>query len=307
MSRRGLLLGAASSLLATGCATAPTVPERRILDIPYTTLGSRPHRLDLYLPRRVRGRPPVVAFFHGGGWAAGDKALLAPGHAFAPWRARMVAEGFAVASVNYRLTSDGAVFPDPVHDVMAALRFLRRESSSLGIDPQRLAVAGDSAGGHLAMMVGTSMRDPEMEGNVGVPGTTSGVRAVISYYGACDMVERFSDHLAAGCPPYVDPSKTSTGTLLGGVDPLDPELRDLARKASPAVRIYTYPSPPLLLFHGTRDCIVPPGQGERMVAAARDVGVPADLVTVPTGHSDPAFVRRGDLQGAAVDFLRRWL
>lgn len=126
-------------------------------DLAFATVGSQELRLDLYLPEAAEN-PPVVVYIHGGGWSQGS-------YKSCPicWLSQ---EGFAVASVSYRL-SDVAKFPAQMHDVKAAVRWLRAQASNHDYDAKRIAVSGSSAGAYLALMLGLTDGDGDLEGTVG--------------------------------------------------------------------------------------------------------------------------------------------
>lgn len=175
--------------------------------VPYAVRpGYRPLLLDLYLPE-VAGAP-VVLFVHGGGWRVGDRAVFCP-----TWRdwspqpfARLVEAGFAVASVDYRLSGE-ALFPAQLDDVMAALHWLRIRSQELGIDTGRVVAWGESAGAHLAALLGLT-ESPAVVG-------------VVDWYGPTDLLT-----MAAGAD-----ASDSREALLLGASPLS--VPERARAASP--------------------------------------------------------------------------
>src|SRR5205085_4082805 len=130
----------AADLTPNASDTAPAPARaRQFIDVPYVTGGHDQQRLDLYLPPEGAARPLIV-WIHGGGWEGGNKRSC-------PAKA-MVARGYAVASVEYRL-SQHAIYPAQIEDCKAAIRWLRANASEYGIDPKRIGVWGASAGGHL--------------------------------------------------------------------------------------------------------------------------------------------------------------
>ena len=135
-------------LVATGIlGGAESQPFRKLTDIPYATVAGHDLLLDLYLPSDRTHPAPLVIFVHGGAWRSGSKQRM-------PLTA-LVRDGFAVASVDYRL-SPVAQFPAQIHDLKAAIRFLRAKQDDYGYDARRLAIAGTSAGAHLAALVGVT-------------------------------------------------------------------------------------------------------------------------------------------------------
>lgn len=228
-------------------------------------------KLDIYEP--VAGTPkpwPVVVWIHGGGWRSGSRAVGRK-------TAIVLDRGYAVISIDYRL-SQQAIFPAQIHDCKGAIRWIRANAEAYGFDPDRIGVFGNSAGGHLASLLGTSGDVPEIEGSVG--GNTeysSRVQAVCSWAGLGDMVAvptfpGFENHATASSP---------IGRLLGG--PIA-EKEDLARAASPTTYISS-DDPPFLLQHGTEDPTVPYASTVDFVERLRVAGVSVEFrPSVGAGH-----------------------
>ncbi|MHC1561365.1 alpha/beta hydrolase fold domain-containing protein [Actinomycetospora sp. C-140] len=253
--------------------------------------GYRPLLLDLYRPHDGPP-PPLVVFVHGGGWRVGTRALVGP--MYADWCpspfARLAASGVAVASLDYRLSGE-ARFPAPLEDVMAGLHWVREHAEAVDVDATRVALWGESAGGHLAALLG--LTDPD-------------VRAVVDWYGPADLTTLAED-AAAGGISAVDPAAAdSREALMLGVTPAaDP---DRARAASPVAHVRSG-APPFLLRHGTGDTLVPSRQSERLVAALESVGAEVTLDLVP--GADHLWRGSPVVAAAAFDdaaaFLRRHL
>jgi acetyl esterase/lipase len=264
--------------------------------VPYAALpGARPLELDLYLP--AAGAPaPVVVFLHGGGWRLGSRHSAGPAYRGAdPTPFEQVAQaGIAVASVDYRLSGE-AVWPAQLHDVKAAVRWLRSRADELGVDADRVASWGESAGGHLAELLGL-VTDPALEGDVGVVGPSSAVRAVAAWYAPADLVGFPTD---AGTDPA--DAQTREAQLLGAPAASVP---DRAAQASP-VSHASPAAPPFLLLHGLADRFVPCVQSERLAQRLPD----AELHTYDgadhmwLGAPDAAT----DALARTVAFLRRHL
>jgi len=254
---------------------APLPPARpagggvRVLaGVPYAALpGARPLELDLYLP--PAGPAPLVVFLHGGGWRLGSRRALGPAYAGAsPHPFEVMAQaGIAVASVDYRLSGE-AVWPAQLHDAKAALRWVRRRAAELDVDPGRIAAWGESAGGHLAELLGLSAGDPALEGDVGVTGESSAVSAVAAWYAPSDVRRVATD---TGADPDAPDSREAQ--LLGGPVPTLPEP---AARASPISHVAPA-APPFLLLHGRADRFVPSVQSERLHDALRDAGAEVEL------------------------------
>ncbi|MCS7160686.1 MAG: alpha/beta hydrolase [Gemmatales bacterium] len=265
----------------------PAVPPgtRVLRDLEYVPQGHERHKLDLYLPENAPKPMPLVVWIHGGGWRAGSKdnpPLL--------W---LVDRGYAVASINYRL-SQHATFPAQIHDCKAAIRWLRANASKYDIDPNRIGVAGGSAGGHLAALLGTGGDVKELEGELGTTKVSSRVQAVCDIFGPGDFL-RFE-------PMNRDP-KSVLAQLLGGV--VD-EKKDLAHLASPVTHA-TRDDPPFLILHGTADKVVPLAQSELLERALRQAGVEVTLVKIEgAGHGGPQF-NTAEIRKTIADFFDKHL
>jgi acetyl esterase/lipase len=240
---------------------APAFDAKR--DIEYARVGDLSLQLDLYIPPTQHG--PLIVYVHGGAWRGGTKTDMPLG--------LLIKEGFAVASVDYRLSTQ-APFPAQVHDIKAAIRFLRAQQSGLGIDAHRIVIAGASAGGHLAALVGVTNGNKELEGNVGTnPGQSSDVQGIISLFGASNfmtILDQSTEHGRSVRVPALQ-------LLLGGQPTEKPEL---AKLASPVEHIDAH-DPPLLLLHGDADPQMPPEQSKELAAAYEKAGLPVKLVIIP--------------------------
>ncbi len=231
--------------------------------------GVRPLELDLVLPPASDDTVPVVVFLHGGGWRVGSRHSAGPTYGAAsptPFE-RLAQAGIAVASVDYRLSGE-ATWPRQLHDAKAAVRWLRARSGELGIDPERVGAWGESAGGHLAELLGLTGADPALEGDVGMPGPSSSVAAVAAWYAPSDIAALATD---LGQDP-ADPD-TREALMLGAPAA---DVPDLAAQASPITHV-SAAAPPFLLLHGRQDRLIPCVQSERLHAALMDAGVGVEL------------------------------
>jgi acetyl esterase/lipase len=255
------LLRLASLVLALPVATiAASTPTHR--DIEYARVGEQVLKLDLHLPPASSSPSPLIVWVHGGGWRSGSKngVPLAP----------LVARGWAIASVEYRLTPV-APFPANIHDLKAAIRFLRARGAGYRLATDRIAIAGGSAGGHLAALVGVTNGHPELEGDVGGDrAQRSDIHAIISFYGASNL-----ETILRQSTPYGLGVRIPALQLLFRGQP--EEKPALAKLASPVAHVDAN-DPPLLLIHGDQDPQMPVAQSLEFVGAYERAGLSARFV-----------------------------
>ena len=214
------------------------------------------------MPAEGDGPFPAVVFVHGGGWTGGTRQ----GHAGSCVRAAKA--GYVAVTITYRL-APAFRFPAQVEDAKAAVRWLRANAKRFKVDADHIGAAGDSAGGHLVSFLGTTSGSGKFEGTGGNAGVSSGVEAVVDYYGPSDLTR----------PGYTEAIKQACVVpLLGGTD------GDLYRAASPATYV-TAAAPPFLILHGDADNVVPIDQSRYFLARLTAAGVRAELVVYPAdGH-----------------------
>jgi acetyl esterase/lipase len=238
-------------------------------DIPYVEKGTSAQKLDLFVPAgSTPDKPlPLVVWIHGGGWRGGDKArcLAMP----------LLEKGYAVASINYRLSGE-ATFPAQIHDCKAAIRWLRANAKEHNIDPEHIGVWGGSAGGHLVALLGTSGDAKELEGDLGNPGVSSKVQAVCDFFGPAEL----------SSVTTTANSQDAVAKLLGGSGP---EFAEKAKQASPVTYI-TPDDPPFLIIHGKNDRLVGPRQSQLLHDRLKEKNVEATLEMIDgAGHGGPQF------------------
>ncbi|CAN5344050.1 hypothetical protein BH11ACT2_BH11ACT2_02370 [soil metagenome] len=228
-------------------------------DVVYATvLGFRPLALDLHLPETASADAPVpvIVFVHGGGWRRGSRSTMVPNVDSSQSFDRIVAAGFCLASIDYRLSGE-AHFPAQLDDLRAALEWVRAEGRAHGLDASRIVLWGESAGATIASLVALE--------------PAAAVRGVIDWYGPADLIAfaRLSDP--------AELASTRESEWLGTTALAEP---DLARRASPALQVATTP-PPFLIAHGTADTLVPFEQSELLAEALRAAGGDVGFTAVP--------------------------
>ena len=237
-------------------AEAP-LPENVKLtkDIDYGLVDGRALKLDLYQPVDAEGPAAGLVFIHGGAWKKGSKDN------YRYYAQMFAAKGYVVVSVGYRLLGEKK-YPAAIEDCKCAVRWMRANAEALGVDPQRIAAIGGSAGGHLSMMVGYSSDVPKFEGAGGHAEVSSAVQCVVNLYGPTDLTTDFvRENEYAG---------QATREFLG--KSLD-EDEALFEEASPITHVDA-DDPPTLILHGTVDDIVPINQADILAAKLTEVGVP---------------------------------
>ena len=272
--------------------------KRKFLDIPYAVGGGSAQSLDIYLPDEGDGPFPTIIFIHGGAFWGGDKRdtqniYLMNG----------IRRGYAVININYRLTGE-VIFPFPVYDAKAAVRFLRANAETYHLDPARFAASGDSAGAYFAALLGTSAGVAALEDlTMGNADCDSSVQAVIGLFGVYDLA--MNSRFTEDAPPMPDGSKLAnyTDAFAGAV------CRDcpgLAAMASPASYV-TPRCPPMLIQAGTADEIVPYAASVALVERVNAVCGPGratleSLAGATHGHPDYAAEQ---YEHSRFDFLDR--
>lgn len=218
----------------------------------FGTGGSRELRCDVFRPADATGPLPAVLLVHGGGWRTGDRSQLR-GYGILLGR-----EGYVCVASEYRLIPE-APWPAQIHDVKAAIRWMRANAAELGIDPDRIAVEGNSAGAHLALLAAGTPGVEELEGEGGHAGTPTDVAAAIGIY----------------APTLFSHEEQRRGavTLAALTDLASSEA---ASAASPMSHV-TAGFPPTLLIHGTEDELVPVHASLVMYEVLAEAGVPTEL------------------------------
>jgi acetyl esterase/lipase len=244
----------------------------------WTSVGWHDLYMNIYLPTYHPGPDALLIYIPGGGWVTGGRENC-PGELVAN-------QGYAMACIEYR-HSDQALFPAQIQDVKLAVRWLHANANAYGIDPARFGAWGDSAGGHLAALLGTSGGVPGLEGaDEGYAAYSSRVQAVVDWFGLTDFTQvepAFEQQISWPIPDqfYQDYGQrpwyvytVATTLLLGG--PVSEHL-DLAHQANPIAWIDPA-DPPFFIMHGEIDTIVPVAQSQILADALAANRVPVTLV-----------------------------
>ena len=246
---------------------------QKLLNIEYAKVGDISLKLDVYLPSEIKN-PTLIVWIHGGAWRGGSKNN--------PSILPMVGKGYAIASIDYRLTPV-APFPANVHDIKAAIRYLRANSKLYGFKRDDFVISGASAGGHLAALVGVSNRQSELEGNVGnYLDISSDVTAIVDFYGASNL----TTILNQSTPHGLSVRLPALELLIGGHPG---EFPKIAKLASPVYHVDRN-DPPLLLIHGDQDVQMPINQAHELHGVYKSKNLPVEFkVIYGSGHGGKAF------------------
>jgi len=245
-----------------------------IKDIEYARISGKSLTLDLYLPRD-KASAPLVVWIPGGAWQFGSKLKVWPS---------LVEHGFTLASIDIRQAPVANVLAQ-VHDIKAAIRFLRANAKEYGYRGDRIAVWGMSSGGHLAALVGTSNGNQQLEGAVGnVTNEDSSVQAIVDFYGPTDLLTILPQSTPHGLSVRIPALKALLGKPVD-----DPSVRELAKLASPVYQV-DKGDPPLLIMHGVQDNQVPVNQSLELQGAYQALGMDVELHLVQqAGHMDEVY------------------
>jgi acetyl esterase/lipase len=290
-------LGAAAFAQAPGPPgpAAPQGPPPTHADLDYAPPDpptSNGHKLDLYLPAGT-GPLPVVIWTSGSAWRA-DTGKRGAGR-LAEW---LVPAGYAVAGVSIRSSSQ-VRFPGQLHDVKAAVRWIRANAATYSLDPDRIGIMGDSSGGWTAAMAALTGDVPELEGSVGTTGVSSAVQAAVSFYPPTDFLAMDSWALQRCEGARCHDSEGSPESLLVGC--AIQSCADKVRAANPA-RYVSAGDPPVMILHGNSDPLVPHNQGELLYMALNKACRDAVFISLPKAPHGPwgAFLTEDALREGAT-------
>jgi acetyl esterase/lipase len=256
-----------ATVLVAGCFLRTPKGVQVEKNIEYARASGESLQLDIYRPKQVQKKLPVIIWLYGGGWEFGSKF-------YCPI-AFMATQQVAIVSINYRL--DGvAKFPAQIYDCKGAVRWLRANADKYNLDADRIGILGASAGGHLGLLLATTAGNPKMEGDVGGNlNFSSKVQCVCAFYPPTDLNRLVSDPKTRTSPNGL------VAKLLGGAVADNVDKADFA---SP-INYVTKDCPPIFLMHGGADTLVPPDQSEVFYTALQKAGVDSQLIIVPgKGH-----------------------
>ncbi len=289
-----VLIAVASVAAAQG--PRPKLPDgiKVHADLEYVPGGHARQRLDLYVPAKAGTTLPVIVWIHGGAWMGGSKdggVVALP----------LVGKGYAVASINYRL-SQHAVFPAQIEDCKAAIHWLRSNAKKYNLDPERIGVWGASAGGHLVALLGTTGGAQDLEGKGGHADESSRVQAVVDFFGPTDFLQ-MDAHAVTGARLKHDSPASPESRLIGGA--IQENVEKVGR-ANP-IKYVTKEAPPFLIVHGEQDPLVPCHQSELLYQALKQARCDVTFYKIAgAGHGSPEF-NTGMMQAAVQAFFDKHL
>lgn len=249
-----------------------SVTSQQYKDLVYAKVGDRNLLVDIYLPENTPN-PPLIVWIHGGAWRSGSKENPPKG---------LLKNGYALASVDYRLSGE-APFPAMIHDIKAAIRYLRANAKKDGYNSNKIIIAGSSAGGHLAALIGTTNGNKELEGTLGdYLDTSSDVQAIIDLYGPTN----FLTILGQSTPHGISVRAPALELLMG--KPIE-QAPEMAKLASPVFQVDGN-DPPIFIAHGDQDNQVPINQAHELHAAYKKHEVMVQFEVVHgAGHGSPDY------------------
>jgi len=282
-----------------------TIPNKKIINVLYKSVNGKDLYLDIYYPsdRAVSEKLPVVFYTHGGGWAAGSRHGITKA-SFAAVAQQLLAKGFCVIPISYRLVKKGggSYMRDCVIDAKDAMRYIAKNATKYGVNPKRFFSFGDSAGGHIAQMLLLSASQ-DLLGEEALADYSYTMVAGVSWYGPCDF-EKMSLFNHDDRPNFRD----RFGARIVGDDIQEGEKLLRYREMSP-INYLKAQSPPLLMIQGDKDTTIPVKHAYYMKEKAKNIGAPVEVVIVNNAGHNWRKVKhdikptRNDIIQKTVDFL----
>jgi acetyl esterase/lipase len=267
-------------------------------DVVYGVAGGVELKMDIYYPKQYGAKVPVVIYVHGGAFRAGDKRDMT----LETMTTQLLARGYMVVSLNYRLVPQGGTFPFQVEDVKSAVRYIRGNAAKYQIDTTKIGVIGGSSGGYLVNMMGLCDSSAGFDNSGDYLNQSSRVQAVVDLFGVTDIV-----------------MQDDTGRIEGHNGPVSSfigntsQFQEIAVRATP-LNYVSMDDPPFLIMHGDKDTDVIPKQSEMLYNKLVEAGVPATLVWIKNGgHSfvqvgkDPISPGWSEITNMIADFFDKYL
>jgi len=264
-------------------AQSDTIVTKNIV---YAEAADKKLELDIYKLKEQK-KTYLIVWIHGGAWHSGSKENPPLG---------LLGYGYAVASINFHLSTE-QIFPAQVHDIKAAIRFLRANANKYGYQQDKIIIWGSSSGGHLAALVATTNNNKELEGNLGnYTGTSSAEQACVDYFGPTNFLTIINQ----STPHGLNVRLPALAILLG--KPVE-QVPALAKLASPVYQVDAT-DPPMFIVHGEQDVQVPINQSIELMSAYKSKNLKVQIEFIPNaGHSDPAYFKK-DLLDKVDKFLK---
>ena len=271
----GLAATVAGSPVLAQAPSAPRGPSPTHANLDYAPpepATSAGHKLDLYIPAGSTPPLPVVIFTGGSAWMRDTGKTLAGSLAL-----QLNPAGYAVAGVSIRSSSQ-VKFPGQLHDIKAAIRWLRANARTYNLDSDHIAIVGDSSGGWTSAMAALTGDAPELEGSVGTTGVSSAVQAAVAFYPPTDFLSMDAWAIRKCTEPNCHDNEGSPESRLVGC--AIQSCPDKVRAANPA-RYVTDADPPIMILHGESDPLVPHNQGEQLYMALNKACRDAIFISLP--------------------------
>lgn len=255
------------------------------LDIDYVGDGIIGHKLDVFLPKKGKAPFPIIVTIYGSAWFSNS----AKGSCFKDgFGQALLNQGFAVVSINHRSSAD-AVWPTQLHDIKAAVRFIRANATKFSLDSSFIGATGFSSGGHLSSILGVTSHlknakigslDIDLEGNIGKNlNSSSHVNAVVDWFGPTNFITMDS----CGSSFKHDDIKSPESSLIGAAIQ---ENKAKVALANP-ISYVSKSTVPFLIIHGTNDKLVPYCQSQELYQKMQQLNVPSQFITVDGGEHGP--------------------
>jgi acetyl esterase/lipase len=269
--------------------TKPGIPAdiEEIKNIEYKNIDGKSLQLDIYKPKGLTDKKPLLVFIHGGGWKSGNRSD------YLVYLVAFAKKGYITATVSYRLLKDGP-YPACAEDITDAVKWFCCNGETYGYDPDRIALIGGSAGGHLAMLAAYGWgKSEKITDSLKIKGSGHRIKAIVDIYGPYDLTTEY-----ARTHPLV------TSFIAHSYD----EAPELYREASPKEYLDKN-DPPTLIFQGTSDKLVPVSQSDNLKAHLDSLGIPCVYYRLPFWPHTMDIVQRVNTfcQQKMEDFFRQYL